>query len=248
MDSKTIGDKVVKASLPTIKELYDDKSLEIVRKSNALNVLLNQKPKKEWLLKHPFAKKEAIDQNGKKINVPIEYISIQRVEWLLTTVFTNWSVEVMDYKLIANSVAVHIRLHVKDPVTNEWRSQDGVGAAPLQTKKGTSATDWNSIQTNAVMIGLPAAKTFAIKDAAEQLGKLFGKDINRFDDILYDNLRGQFDNTKLDEIKAKLPTIKTIDELSDYYFTLEDYLTKDDTVNTLFNERKREIGDEATKA
>jgi len=31
------------------------------------------------------------------------------------------------------------------------------------------------------MTGLPAAESFAIKDAAEKIGRLFGKDLNRKD-------------------------------------------------------------------
>lgn len=38
------------------------------------------------------------------------------------------------------------------------------------------------------MIGTPAAESYAIKDAAEKIGKLFGKDMNRADQINYDNL------------------------------------------------------------
>jgi hypothetical protein len=38
------------------------------------------------------------------------------------------------------------------------------------------------------MKAAPAAESFAVKDAAEKIGKLFGRDLNRADQILYDEL------------------------------------------------------------
>ena len=38
------------------------------------------------------------------------------------------------------------------------------------------------------MIAAPAAESYAFKDAAEKIGKLFGKDINRATHIDYTNL------------------------------------------------------------
>ena len=38
------------------------------------------------------------------------------------------------------------------------------------------------------MMAAPSAESFAIKDAAEKLGKIFGKDLNRKDAMAYDSL------------------------------------------------------------
>src|SRR5690606_33074060 len=82
---------------------------------------------------------------------------------------------------LAQSLFVTVRLHYKDPIDGEWRWQDGTGAAPLKTKAGSTAADLNAILNDAVMTGLPAAESFAVKDAAEKIGRLFGKDLNRKD-------------------------------------------------------------------
>jgi hypothetical protein len=237
-----------KTNLPSISELYGDQNLEIVRKKNDLNVLLNQKPKKEWLMKHPFATKDGFDEKGKKVKVPIDYLSIQRVEWLLTTVFMNWSVEVKKVQLIANSIAVTIRLHYQDPITKDWHGQDGVGAAPLQTDKDAGAADWNAIKSNAVMIGLPAAKTFAVKDAAEQIGKLFGKDMNRFDDIAYSNLVEQFGSKEQDEILAKIKTFESLDKLRSWFMELPVEVQKNKLINVALNEQQTKIEQDTSEA
>ena len=158
--------------LPSIISLYKESELSEVANENKLVVLLNQKPQDSWIRIHPFSK--------------TKYIPIEIVEWLLTRIFIKWRVEVLDTKLMANAVLVTVRLHYKDPVTGEWEWQDGIGAQPLQTDKGAGATDFNKIKSDAVAKAAPSAESYAIKDAAEKLGKLFGKDLNRKDEMNYD--------------------------------------------------------------
>ena len=74
--------------------------------------------------------------------------------------------------MIANSVVVTIRLHYQNPMDGELRWQDGIGGSPMQTAKDASATDFSQIKSGAVMMAAPAAESYAIKDAAEKLGKL----------------------------------------------------------------------------
>lgn len=185
--------------VPTIQELYTDKVIS--SKQNDLNILLNQEPKKDWLKDHPTAK-------------GVKYIPIGRIEWLLTNIFIKKRVEVIDYKLIGNSVSVHVRLHYRDPITNEWDWEDGLGACPLQTDKGAGAIDFDKLKNDAVMKALPAAESYAVKDAAEKIGKLFGKDLNRADEVMYDSLSGKFDNYEaLEDLKIKLKEFSAYEHL-----------------------------------
>lgn len=164
--------------LPVLQDLYNDTAM--AKKENQLNILLNNEPKKSWLRMHPVAKN-------------VVYIPIERIEFLLTNIFLVWNVEVKEIKLIANSVVVTVRLHYKDPVTQLMQFHDGIGAAPLQTDKGSGAIEFDKIKNNAVMLAAPSAESYAIKDAAEKLGKLFGKDLNRSDKIMYDNIGKKFE-------------------------------------------------------
>ena len=161
--------------LPTIKQLYESDKLQPREKDSVFQQLVNQSPKKEWIRLHPFFKN-------------VRYLPIQRVEWLLTNIFINWHTEIKDVKILANSVLTTLRLHYHNPISNEWQYQDGVGASPLQTDKDAGAIDFNSIKSDAVMKAAPASKSFAVKDAAEQIGRLFGRDLNRADQISYDSL------------------------------------------------------------
>lgn len=188
---------VVTYKLPTLQELYSGAE-ELAVSQNSMNVLLNQPPKKEWIKEHPTAKKQV---NGAW--VPVEYIPIERVEYLLTRLFIHWWFEIKAVQLIANSVEVHGTLHYKNQITGEWEQQDGVGAAPLQTDAGLKASDFSAIKSNAVQLAAPAAKSYAIKDAADCIGKLFGKDLNRADQIAYDNLVLTFAQTDPKRMEAE---------------------------------------------
>lgn len=170
------------AKVPTLAELIEDNDQSI--KENALMVLLNQNPPDAWLKKHPTVK----IKNDDNTFSPHLYLPINRVEYLLTRIFTKWWVEVKNTQLMANSVVVTVRVYVQNPITKLTEWNEGVGAAPIQTDSGKGAMDWNFAKSHGVQIAAPIAESFAIKDAAEKWGKLFGKDLNRKDVINYDSL------------------------------------------------------------
>ena len=158
------------SNLPKIQDLYKD--LTITKKADELTALLNQNPKAEWVKVHPFIK-------GYK------YLPIERVEFLLKSIFKSYRIEIIREGVAFNGVFVVVRIHYVNPVTGEWDYHDGIGAAQLQTAKGTSPADLANINNGALSMAFPAAKTIAIKDAADHFGKLFGSDLNRKDQINY---------------------------------------------------------------
>lgn len=165
--------------LPTFEDLVlsEDKSVN----DNNLMVLLNQKPHEAWLKDHPTA----TTKNDKGETVKAKYMPIDKVEFLLSKIFRKWWVEVLDTKVIANSVAVTVRVFVVNPITGEIEHQDGVGAKSIQTNAGAGAMDWNAAKDAGVMMALPSAKTYAVKDACEQWGRIFGRDLNRANVVSY---------------------------------------------------------------
>ena len=168
------------AKVPTLAELIEDNDQSI--KENALMVLLNQNPPDAWLKKHPTVRDHV-------------YLPINRVEYLLSRIFGKWWVEIKNTQVIANSVAITVRVYVQNPITKLTEWNEGVGAAPIQTDSGKGAMDWNFAKSHGVQIAAPIAESFAIKDAAEKWGKLFGKDLNRKDVINYDSLLKQSEIT-----------------------------------------------------
>lgn len=176
-DQSQTGVATTKPQLPTLQDLTLDPKLAF--KQDQLNTLLNQPVPAKWVKQHPTVKKK--DEQGN--SVPATYLPIDKVEFFLTRIFQEWKVEILREGSMFNSVYVTVRLHYKSPITGEWLFHDGVGAVGVQTDAGKSASDLGAIKQAAIMMALPAAKSYAIKDAAEQLGILFGKDLNRKDTV-----------------------------------------------------------------
>lgn len=158
------------SNLPKIQDLYSDKLAAV--KNDAFTTLMNQEPKQEWVKVHPFIK-------GYK------YLPIERIEYLLKTIFKRYRIEITGQGTSFNGVWVTVRVHYLNPLYNEWDFHDGIGAMQLQTAKGTSPADLANINNGALSMAYPAAKTVAIKDACDHFGKLFGSDLNRKDVISY---------------------------------------------------------------
>ena len=157
-----------------ITDLIDDFAIVEVAKLDELRALLNNNPPDAWVKEHPYIK-------GHK------YIPIDKVEFLLDKIFKRYRIEVIKTGMLMNAVEVTIRLHYFNVVTNEWDYHDGVGAVELQTEKGTGALkmDMSNVNRGAVSIALPVAKSYAIKDAADHIGRVFGRDLNRKDIIKF---------------------------------------------------------------
>ena len=220
------------SNLPKIQDLYNDRGLAKVQ--DTFVTLMNQPPKPEWIKEHPYIKTEVI-VNGYKQKVPYKYLPIERVEFLLKTIFKQYRIEVTGQGTAFNGVWVTVRVHYKDPISGEWLFHDGIGAQQLQTKAGTSATDLANINNGALSMAFPLAKTLAIKDACDHFGKLFGSDLNRKDDIAY-----SFDVTLIDfdenhpnfekAVKAIKEGKATIEQLKNKYNITEE-------VENIINER-----------
>lgn len=149
-----------------VKLVGDDKLEGFVQMDDFLS-FVNLAPPATFVRSHPFAK-------------GVKFLPIDKVELLLTKLFQEWHVELLREGPMFNSVYAAIRLHYKHPISG-WTWQDGYGAVPVKTDAGKSASDMAAIKNDAIMTGLPAAESFAVKDAAEKIGKLFGKDLNRKD-------------------------------------------------------------------
>jgi hypothetical protein len=156
--------------LPTIADLTQD--VEVAYKNDQLNLLLNTPPPAKWVKEHPFIR-------GYK------YLPIDKVEYLLTRIFKTYEVQITGQGTAFNGVWVTVRIKVINPTNGQTMQFDGIGAAQLQTKKDTSPADLQNINNGALSMAFPIAKTLAVKDAADHIGKLFGSDLNRKDTLEY---------------------------------------------------------------
>jgi hypothetical protein len=163
--------------VPAKKQMHDlltgDQVLEFA-KLDSLKAFLNMDAPEKWVKDHPFIK-------GHK------YLPIDKVEWFLDRIFKRYRIEVLKTGMLMNTVECTIRLHYWNPVTNEWDFHDGVGAAEIQTQKDTGSLklDMTNVNRGAITMALPIAKTYAIKDAADHIGRIFGRDLNRKDTVKF---------------------------------------------------------------
>lgn len=190
-ENKETGVSQKKHQLPSLAELHHD--VEKAFKNDQFNLLLNQEPPAHWVKKNQFAGNTS-------------YLPIEKVEFMLTRIFQSWRVEIMREGALFNSVYAAIRLHYLNPITGEWEYHDGVGAMPVQTDAGKSAADLGAIKSSAVQMALPGAVSYAIKDAAEHLGKLFGRDLNRKETMAFS---GAYSQEAINEAAKKIKDANT---------------------------------------
>lgn len=200
--------KALARKIPTIADLVRASgNVGESHKKDSLNELLNQPPHASWVKTHPMAKVK----NDQGQDVPAKYLPIDKIEFLLTYIFQNWRVEVLREQVMFNAITVTIRLHVQNPITLEWTYNDGVGAMNVQTNSGSSAADLGAIKSAAVQMAIPSAKSYAIKDAAEHFGAIFGRDLNRRDIIQFAGA-----HTKETPVPASAPAPKPLSPSAEY--------------------------------
>lgn len=183
---------VVKHTVPTLAQIHSEN--EDAFGQAQLKTLLNQVPPEKWVKKHPMSN--------------VAYVPVEKVEYLLDKIFGRWRLEIKSVKPVFNSICAEIRLWYWNPlVTNylihdgrlvydkegqpvviygEWDYHDGTGAMPVQTDKGASAADLGAIKHDAVAKAAPAAVSYALKDAADHIGIIFGRNVSRKDTIPFD--------------------------------------------------------------
>lgn len=169
--------------LPKISEIkWDDLDSYELSKSQSLeirNYLLNLDPPAAWIKKHFQG---------------FHYLPIDKVEYLMTKFFKHWYVEIMEVNQMANAAYCRLRLFYLDPDTDSYLHQDGVGAASFQVDKGSKPADMSAIKQAAVEMAVPKAEVAAFKDAADKIGRIFGRDIGRKNTMPYEIDTEKFKN------------------------------------------------------
>lgn len=107
-------------------------------------------------------------------------ILISHIEMLLDEYFFGlWETENFKWTVIANEVVGSIELVFLHPVSGYKMRRTGAAAIQIMVDKGANALDVNAKKSNALDMGFPKLKAECLKNAANSLGKLFGRDINR---------------------------------------------------------------------
>ena len=177
-----INDKPALIEFDTIKFFSQIEKAETVsKKVEVLNKVLNQEPLIKKNLKAEMQKK---GQNAGYAQ-DFDYVPVEVVEEALRQVFFRQvDFEIKTSFRDLNSFVVVATISYKDPVSHEKRVIDGIGAKALQQDKGAKVNQFNdTMKFNALEMGVGIAYSRAVKNAAKKLGKLFGANLNRDEEI-----------------------------------------------------------------
>lgn len=123
--------------------------------------------------------------DGKAKTLPISFVEMALDELYLGI----WGTESFTSKLIANEVVGELTLWVKHPLTGDIIKRQGAASIIIQVDKvpenmeGQERNNWAlnpaNKKPNALDLGYPKLKAECVKNAAQSLGKIFGRDLNR---------------------------------------------------------------------
>lgn len=190
------------------------------KKVQILNYALRQEPIMVKNMKDEMLKKGL---NAGKAQ-DFEYVPIEVVEEALRQIFFRQiDFEIKNSFRDLNSFIVITTLSYKCPISQEMRKIDGIGAKALQQDAGAKIDQFNfTMKANALELGVGIAYSRAVKNAAKKLGKMFGANLNRDEEI--DSVV-VFNKTVMEKAKTKE------EEINALYDKLKDLIPKDEFNN-----------------
>lgn len=127
-------------------------------KRKQFQYILDRTPPKSWV--------KQLEGENTSEGKPVFDLPIEKVELMLTRIFSDWRTEITDVKqLFKECVTVTVDLHYLD-VFGVWRKRSGVGAVHVGGEANAKTA-------------VPVAKALAVKNAAKEIGRIFGRDLNR---------------------------------------------------------------------
>ena len=159
----------------------DSKLAKVTPSQKGITDVLSRVPPKKALHKAPTG----------NIYIPISFI-----EATLDRVFSpmGWQTKNFETETILNEVVGKIELWVKNPENGDWICRMGAAAQQIQMRAATVDGQGNKIPTdfsdprnkiaNALEKGFPSLKSKCISNAADSLGKIFGRDAGRKPDTV----------------------------------------------------------------
>lgn len=157
---------------------------------------LNQEPDPKELGKTP---------DGKARTLPISFVEMTLDELFLG----QWETSEPTYQQVFNEVVGSLVLTVWHPITNRPIRRIGFASVVITQDKDATISEFNATKKkNALDLSFPKLKSECTKNAAQSLGKIFGRDLNRKDADVYQPI---FKKLGDDGFKALLHRVETGD-------------------------------------
>jgi hypothetical protein len=167
--------------------------------------------------------------DGKAKTLPISFVEMTLDELYLGI----WGTNNFTTKFISNEVVGELELWVKHPITGDIITRSGAAGIIIQMDKapdnltGQEKNNWalnpSNKKPNALDLGYPKLKAECVKNAAQSLGKIFGRDLNRKKN---DKFNAAYKELSDAGFKALLERIESGDwkavQLAESNFTLSD--------------------------
>lgn len=149
---------------------------------------------------------ESIDNtpDGKAKTMLISHVEMTLDEYF----FGLWETENFNWSVIANEVVGSIDLCFYHPTTGKRMKRTGAAAIQIMMDKGADPLEIEKKKINALDMGFPKLKAECIKNAANSLGKLFGRDLNRKKSDIYQPLIKDRSPEAVNQLTESLKTIK----------------------------------------
>ncbi len=123
----------------------------------------------------------------------VKFLPIEVIEGRLDSIYQGlWKVDNLKYSIEINAVVVSLDLNVFHPIAKIWITRSGVASVPVQLDRNTQIIKPTALQKN-----IPAAKAIAMKNAAQSLGRHFGRNLMRGWDVPYKEDSSNFSNIKV---------------------------------------------------
>lgn len=169
------------------------------------------------------------------------YLPIQVIETYLDKCFAGlWQVHSFNYQVIANELVGDITLEVFHPVAQVWIKRTGAAAIPIMQDKGADIMDIGKKKQKALVVNHPTLKAMCLKNAAQSLGSLFGRDLGRKEEHVLATYKTSNQEVAEQTIIDSVQTCSSIEELMDLYTQAGEFVN-DKEVKKAFSKRKSEL-------
>ena len=162
--------------IKSVLAIQERNDATVLQKTEQFTQMLNREPRPESLDKTP---------DGKAQTVTISHVEMTLDELF----FGQWSTENFKWSAITNEVQGSLELVVIHPITGQTLRRVGAASIVIQVDKAPEnltqqqRNEWalnpSNKKSNSLDLGFPKLKAECLKNAAQSLGKIFGRDINR---------------------------------------------------------------------
>ena len=148
------------------------KDTGLEKKLEAFQKMLNKQPPNDAIKEHR----------------QVKYLPISYHESTMDRLFFGlWSSEVVQSIRELNEITCVVKVTYTHPVTGRDYCKTGVASVQIMQESNTKITDFAMHKKpNALQTCLPKARAEAFKNATQQIGKIFGRDLGRKNDAVTD--------------------------------------------------------------